>query len=220
MSLSCTYRANKITLSLTFHRFFIANSKFSVVSMWNLNFLGKKRTKIASKELKFRSQKKISFENQLSSAMKSNTKLQIPALTARVVGVRMATVLSAALLAACGGGGPDSVAASDNAISLATITTGYTPKVTPPTVFTPAPAPAPAPVITTAGTVITDVRIQNTGNAGTNVPFTFGQVFAAGQLSSTEGLAAKLADGTIVPLQTNVTPSFRASCRPWPPARP
>jgi hypothetical protein len=52
--------------------------------------------------------------------------------------------------------------------------------------------------------VLTDLRLQNTGAAQTNVPFTFGQVFVAGDLKSTEGLAAKLADGTVLPLQVNI----------------
>ena len=134
--------------------------------------------------------------------MKSYTNLQIPGFTARLVGMRTATVLSAALLAACGGGGAGPSTASDSAISLATVTTGYTTKPTATTVFTPSPTTSPATV--TAGAVVTDVRVQNTGNAGTNVPFTFGQVFAAGQLQPTEGLAAKLADGTVLPLQLDV----------------
>lgn len=46
-----------------------------------------------------------------------------------------------------------------------------------------------------------NIRIQNTGAAQSNVPFTFGQVFAVGDLKSGEGLAGKMADGSIIALQ-------------------
>lgn len=48
-----------------------------------------------------------------------------------------------------------------------------------------------------------DIRIQNTGTAQSNVPFTFGQVFAAGDLMPGEGLAGKLADGSSITLQVD-----------------
>lgn len=106
------------------------------------------------------------------------------------------------MLAACGGG---STAAStpEGTVALASISTGYTTTGTTTTTLTPVTAPV-TPVSTQVGAVITDVRIQNTGSAQTNVPFTFGQVFAVGQLSPTEGLVAKLADGTTVRLQMDV----------------
>ena len=50
---------------------------------------------------------------------------------------------------------------------------------------------------------ITDVRFQNGGAAQANVPVTFGQVFAAGDLRRADVLAGKLG-GATVPLQVNV----------------
>jgi hypothetical protein len=121
---------------------------------------------------------------------------------ARTITIYAGSALSAVALAACGGGGGSSSSA-DN-VSLATISTGYSTKPTPATVLTPLTPPTTAPVQVQVGAVITDVRIQNTGATQTNVPFTFGQVFAAGQLKPTEGLAAKLADGSLVRLQLDV----------------
>lgn len=119
-----------------------------------------------------------------------------------LIGKRVAVVLSAGMLVACGGGGGGATAGSDGAISLATVTAGYTTKPTTPTTFVPVSSTA-TPALT-AGAVITDVKIENAGKAQSNAPFTFGQVFVAGQLSTTEGLVAKLADGTLVRLQMDV----------------
>ena len=53
--------------------------------------------------------------------------------------------------------------------------------------------------------VVTDVRIQNTGSASqVNAPFTFGQVFAMGDLPRGYSLVGRLDDGTTVPLQLDV----------------
>jgi hypothetical protein len=54
-----------------------------------------------------------------------------------------------------------------------------------------------------AAGAITDVRFQNTGAAQSNVPVTFGQVFAAGDMKKADILVGKL-DGAIVPLQVDV----------------
>lgn len=52
---------------------------------------------------------------------------------------------------------------------------------------------------------ITDVRFQNTGAAAqTDVPVTFGQVFAKGNFLANEALSGRLEDGTIVPLQVDI----------------
>jgi len=123
---------------------------------------------------------------------------------ARSVAARAAVVLSAAVLAACGGGGGGGSTATDGSVSLASVKTGYITQPTTPTLLTPVTPATSTPATVTAGTVLTDVRIQNTGAAQTNVPFTFGQVFAVGQLSPSEGLAAKMADGTVIRLQTDV----------------
>lgn len=112
----------------------------------------------------------------------------------------MSALLATFLLTACGGGGDP---ATDRNVTLATVTSGYTPKPITPIVATPVPS-SPAPAIV-AGTPITDIRIQNTSTvAQTNVPFTFGQVIAAGDMLPTDGLAAKLADGTVFRLQADI----------------
>ena len=129
--------------------------------------------------------------------------------------MRIGSVISAAALVACGGGAGGSAASSiaaaatDTAQTLATITTGGIKTPTTPTVLTPVTPVTPvAPVVPSSpvviGTVLTDFRVQNTGAAQTNVPFTFGQVFAVGALMPTDGVATKLADGTTVRLQMDV----------------
>jgi len=116
----------------------------------------------------------------------------------------IAALCAASLLTACGGGGAD--ASPENTVALTSITTGYTPNPIGATPTTPSPAPI-TPIVTTpvtVGATVTDVRLENTGSAQTNVPFTFGQVFAVGALKTTDGLAAKLADGTVLPLQVDI----------------
>jgi hypothetical protein len=139
-----------------------------------------------------------------TSHLTQNTKFARP-----VVGAHVIAALSAvALLTACGGGSSSSAGASttgtDSTVSLATVSTGYTPTVVTATTTTPVTTSSSSATATTVGTVLTDVRLQNTGAAQTNMPFTFGQVFVAGALKPTEGLAAKLSDGTIVSLQVDV----------------
>ncbi|MGF6272006.1 hypothetical protein ABIB38_000348 [Massilia sp. UYP11] len=120
----------------------------------------------------------------------------------------LAAVLSAALLSACGGGGGDDdvaaavVSGSMDGTSLARTTTGFVPQPTAPTILTPLPTTNPATIV--AGARVTDFEIQNQGLAQTNVPFTFGQIVAQGQMAPTEGLAARLPDGGLVRLQTDV----------------
>ena len=114
----------------------------------------------------------------------------------------MSTLFAAILLAACGGGGGADDAGSSASVSLATVTTAYAPKPITPVTGTPVP-PTTTPAIV-VGAPITDIRIQNTGAAQANVPFTFGQVIAVGELAKTEGLAGKLADGSIIPLQADI----------------
>ena len=112
------------------------------------------------------------------------------------------------MLAACGGGSAD-VGDTGNVTTagiIGRVTTGSAPTTSNPTQLTPVTSSTPTQPSDSVGTgtVLTDVRLENTGAAQTNVPFTFGQVFAAGALKPTEGLAAKLADGTVVRLQTDV----------------
>ena len=69
-------------------------------------------------------------------------------------------------------------------------------------------APANTAATTTAYSVfgvVTDVRIQNTAaSAQTNLPVTFGQVFAAGDLMPTDSLVGRFDNGTDIPLQLDV----------------
>jgi len=125
----------------------------------------------------------------------------------RALGMTLAFGLSSILLTACGGGGADSGGTDTTAaVKVAIPTTIKVTPTGPATVFTPtAPSTPGTPGATLpVGNVITDIKIQNTAAAQTNVPFTFGQVFAVGALQPSEGLVAKLADGTALRLQTDV----------------
>jgi hypothetical protein len=119
----------------------------------------------------------------------------------RVAANVIAALSAATLLTACGGGSP-SASTTDGTVSLATVTTGYIPSPVTPAPTAPISTTPTAPM--TVGAVLTDVRLQNTGAAQTNVPFTIGQVFPSGALTTTEGLAAKLSNGTVMPLQVDV----------------
>lgn len=63
------------------------------------------------------------------------------------------------------------------------------------------PAP-PGPVVPVKP--ITSVVIENTGGAQNNVPFTFGQVFAAGDFQPGQGLIGRLGSNDTLPLQVDV----------------
>ncbi len=123
----------------------------------------------------------------------------------RPLGMTLAFGLSSILLTACGGGSADGGSADATAaVKIAVpITTVKVVPTVPPTVFTPTAPSAPAAPLP-VGNAITDVKIQNTAAAQTNVPFTFGQVFAVGALQPTEGLVSKLQDGTALRLQMDV----------------
>ncbi|GAB3468985.1 hypothetical protein GCM10027321_37930 [Massilia terrae] len=84
-------------------------------------------------------------------------------------------------------------------------------------VTAPAPTPTTDPSTSTStsgststapvnGPTVTDFRIQSTNatTAQTNVPVTFGQVFAVGAVAPTDALVGRLDDGTTVPLQVDV----------------
>jgi hypothetical protein len=58
-----------------------------------------------------------------------------------------------------------------------------------------------------AAGAITDVRFQNTGAAQSNVPVTFGQVFAVGDVKKTDVLVGTL-DGAKLQLQTDVKATY------------
>lgn len=144
-------------------------------------------------------------------------------------------LISSIALTACGGGGstggaaaPASSAAGVTSSTVDAFSTSvlgaFTPvtktpttPTTPPTTVVPPPslqpttpvAPVP-PVAVVAGDVITDVTLQSTvatGAAQTNVPVTFGQVFAPGNLLATKTVVGRLPDGSTMPLQVDVKAS-------------
>ncbi len=85
------------------------------------------------------------------------------------------------LFSACGGNG---------------VATNSLPRdVTPPVVTQPPSASAE---------VITSVKIQNVALAQSNVPISFGQVFAKGDIPLNNSISGKLSDGTNLPLQVDV----------------
>ncbi|MEG2901056.1 MAG: hypothetical protein RR983_12160, partial [Massilia sp.] len=120
-----------------------------------------------------------------------------------------AKFLGLALLGGCGGGGAVApvaeLVAQDANISAANTVTKLPDRLANPAVLSPFTPSAPDAII--AGPVLTDFEIENEGTAQTNVPFTFGQVIAPGQLGKDEGLAARLTNGTVLFLQTDVKAS-------------
>lgn len=134
-------------------------------------------------------------------------------MTSKVI----STLLCASSLVACGGGGgttanSDSVTAglviSKGATATGGVLTAVPAPATPTPPITPvAPGTPTTPVATptAALTAITDVRFENTGNtAQTSVPVTFGQVFAVGDVKTTDVIAGRLEDNTMVALQMDV----------------
>lgn len=120
--------------------------------------------------------------------------------------------VSGALLAACGGGQTSSPASNTAAAAppvtdtvLAAATFAITPKALPSAI---APLdPALPPSLQAANSVITDIVVESTlktGAAQSGVPFTFGQVFAVGDLPTGKSVVGRLADGTTLPLQVDV----------------
>jgi hypothetical protein len=87
----------------------------------------------------------------------------------------------------------------DSATQIAPVTDGSTVTVT-----TGGSSAAIAPVA--LGATITDVRFENTNAtmSQTNVPVTFGQVFAVGAMMPSESLVGRLDNGQTVPLQVDV----------------
>jgi hypothetical protein len=138
----------------------------------------------------------------------------------------LSTVLISAVLAACGGGAP---APDAGALQSTVAGTAVAVAAEPAAAFqstvagsTAAPAAEPAAVGASGGSagggllatappvaapgLITSIRIENTNllEAQTDVPVTFGQVFAVGHLLRTQGLSGRLDDGTTIPLQVDV----------------
>lgn len=124
----------------------------------------------------------------------------------------LATV-SGALLVACGGGqsgsagmapvaaGSSSLDSTSTAINAAAATLSLVK-------LNPGPQPAPiAPVDVAPSAVVTDFKLESTLTAGaaqSNVPVSFGQVFARGDVLVTNSLVGQLSDGTGLPLQMDV----------------
>lgn len=57
---------------------------------------------------------------------------------------------------------------------------------------------------------LTDIKIVNTGAAQTNIPITFGQVFAVGDIPSGTSVTGTLSDSSSIPLQVNVKATHAA----------
>jgi hypothetical protein len=132
---------------------------------------------------------------------------------------RLSVIACAAALAACGAGsdqtdssatqtagkmsnsGKKSVASGSlTGTVTTTVPTTTTTTTTPPTTTT-----TTNTTTTSSSAAVTDVRFENTSAvAETNVPVTFGQVFAVGHLKAGEQLTGRLDDGTTVPLQVDV----------------
>jgi len=126
---------------------------------------------------------------------------QLHTLAARVLPMTIA----GALLAACGGGsGSPEMAATESSTSAKIVAGRGT--VTP---TTPGNTPSTTPVKNPSATVITKVRLENIGKgvAQTNVPVTFGQVFAIGHLTKDTTLTGRLDNGQTLPLQVDVKAS-------------
>jgi hypothetical protein len=80
-----------------------------------------------------------------------------------------------------------------------------TPAPVVPTPTTPTPTPPAYNPTIVLGAVITDIKLESTSTiAQTKVPFTLGHAFIKGNLLPNEGIAGKLANGTVIPLQINV----------------
>jgi len=115
-------------------------------------------------------------------------------------------LISSAVLSACGGGSGGAPSQSPSVLSGGA-TSAPTPVapagiMPPPTESTPVEPPQVEP---TPEGAVTNIRFENTGAVTqAQVPVTFGQVFAAGDVGPTQTVVGKLADGTTVPLQVDV----------------
>lgn len=111
------------------------------------------------------------------------------------------TMLFGAAVAACGGGGSSEQqikplsSSGENTRTLAS--SSYIPQSRGTTNPTPASNNTAGPV--------TDVRFESTSNsAQTNVPVTFGQIFAPGHLTPGTSLVGRLDSGSTIPLQMDI----------------
>jgi hypothetical protein len=123
---------------------------------------------------------------------------------------RLSIAVACSALAACGAGGDQAHDSSPAAQTAATMSSSAAGMLTGP-ITTTVPVAPPTNTSTAAVTTtgITDIRFENTSATvtQTNVPVTFGQVFAQGDLLATDKLTGRLDDGTTVPLQVDVKAS-------------
>jgi hypothetical protein len=120
---------------------------------------------------------------------------------------RLSIVVASSALAACGAGSDQAQNTSSSAQTAATFSSSAAGILTGPITTTVPPSTGTNTSPTTvSGTGITDVRFENTSATltQTNVPVTFGQVFAQGHLLATDKLTGRLDDGSTVPLQVDV----------------
>jgi len=133
-----------------------------------------------------------------------------PAATAALTAPTASNPISAPVAGASDAAAPVA-GASDATVPVASPAGVTAPVATAPVAASPAAvntAPVNTAAVTTAYSVfgvVTDVRIQNTAaSAQTNLPVTFGQVFAAGDLMPTDSLVGRFDNGTDIPLQLDV----------------
>ncbi|CAH0218448.1 hypothetical protein SRABI118_02163 [Massilia sp. Bi118] len=120
---------------------------------------------------------------------------------------RLSVVVASSALAACGAGSDQTQGTASSAQTAASLSTSLPGILTGPITTTVPPSTGGTTTPTAvSGTGITDIRFENTSTSATqtNVPVTFGQVFAQGNLLATDKLTGRLEDGTTVPLQVDV----------------
>jgi hypothetical protein len=119
---------------------------------------------------------------------------------------RLSIVVASSALAACGAGSDQPVATASGSQTAASLSSSLPGILTGPITTTVPPSTGGTTTTAVSGTGITDVRLENSSTTltQTNVPVTFGQVFAQGNLLATDKLTGRLEDGTTVPLQVDV----------------
>lgn len=117
----------------------------------------------------------------------------------------LSTVFCGTALVACGGGG-SAVDTVQTLVSESQSHSAIYPGRGTPVTDKPGVSPANKPPVQTAR-LITDVIVESTAGAQSNVPVTFGQVFAEGNIAAGAKLSGQLDDGTNVPLQMDIKAS-------------
>lgn len=128
-------------------------------------------------------------------------KLPIHTMTARII----YALLASAALTACGGSGSTVEQQGTGASSVSSLAVAAFVPQSRGTTATQTSTPPPA-----APVAITDVRFESTASvAQTDVPITFGQVFAPGHLPAGASLVGYLDNGSALPLQFDVKASHK-----------